>query len=45
MKRWKPTRNGSVFELVPEVSVPLPDSGHSLLFSNGSAIFFGTILG
>ncbi|CAJ1407813.1 unnamed protein product [Effrenium voratum] len=35
MKRWKPTRNGSVFELVPEVSVPLPDSGHSLLFSNG----------
>merc|ERR1711963_337847 len=36
MKRWKPVKSDSgVFELQPEITVPLADSCHSLLFSGG----------
>ncbi|CAK9036276.1 unnamed protein product [Durusdinium trenchii] len=36
LKRWKPKLSSTgVFELEAELTVPLPDSGHSLLFSGG----------
>lgn len=36
MKRWKPKLSGTgVFELEAELTVPLKESGHSLLFSGG----------